>query len=244
MRRYYKKYRMGHTLTELIVTMIMGSMLTLTVGVMLVSGQRAWNKAYNSANHRLKQDAQAISIAFGTMGRRANRLNYVLYDVDNGVFTPVESTTGDEEVLYGDAVEFRYWDVELDSEDSHGLLNVNVIATAYALFYMDDNLLKVDYGSYPPGGVPDGGGARNTNDVTTIVLSEFVDTETGGRVLTAEELEQQKQQDQEPVGVFSHTTSGGTGQGCVRIRLRLTDPESDISIDVREATLLRNVWPR
>ncbi|MFC1737778.1 hypothetical protein ACFL1G_01865 [Planctomycetota bacterium] len=224
---YNKKNCPGVTLIELVIAMLMSSMLVLTVGVLLVSGQRAWQNVYNSAYHEIKQDAQAIRISFGSMGRRSNRLNYTLYEVDGGDFTPVEPEgSSDEEVLYGDAVEFRYWDVELDSEDSHGLLDVSKIATAYALFYLDDTQLKVDYGPYPPGGIPAGGGSRSNNNVTTVVLSEYVDD------------------DDNDDGIFSHTMVSGTGKGCIRINVTLNDTETDESIKVMTAALMRNIWPR
>jgi hypothetical protein len=54
-------------------------------------------------------------------------------------------------VVSGDAVEFRYWDVDLDASDSHDLMDVTKTATAYALFYLDGDRLKVDSDPYPPG---------------------------------------------------------------------------------------------
>jgi hypothetical protein len=130
-----------------------------------------------------------------------------------------------EEVVSGDAVEFRYWDVELDPEDSHDLMDVTKTATAYALFYLDGDELRVDYGPYPPGAVPGGAGTRNTLDITTIVLAEDVTTDPN-------------------IGAFSHTTTNGVGQGCVRINIILTDPEDGSSTRVKTATMMRNIWPR
>jgi hypothetical protein len=125
-------------------------------------------------------------------------------------------------------VEFRYWDVELDKADSHGLLDATKTATAYAFFYLDDGQLKVDYGPYPPGAVPDGGGSKNSSGIITkVLLAENVSTDKDSGV-----------------GAFSHTTVGGTGQGSVRINIVLTDPEDNESIRVATATLMRNIWPR
>jgi len=122
-------------------------------------------------------------------------------------------------------VEFRYWDVELDSEDSHQLMDVTKTATAYALFYLDDDKLKVDYGPYPPGAVPEGGGSKNSSDIMTTTLAENVTTDPN-------------------IGAFSHTTLNGVGRGCVRINITLTDPEDGENIRVMTATMLRNIWPR
>lgn len=224
--RKSRKFDSGITLVELVVTMLIASMLVLVVGVLVVNGQRGWNKIYNSAHKQIKQDSQAVMIRFGSMGRKANRLGYTIYDVAGSAFTPAVPQTSDpKEVVFGDAVEFRYWDVELDSEDTHKLMDVTNTGTAYALFYLDADQLKVDYGSYPPGAVPDGGEDRNTTDVTTTVLAENVSADPN-------------------TGAFSHTTLNGVGMGCVRINITLTDPEDGDSIRVMTATLMRNIWPR
>lgn len=223
------KFRSGFTLVELITTMVISLILVLVVGVLLVSGQRAWQQTYNSAHKQIKQDAQAVMVEFGSMGRKANRihrLGYEIYNINGSIFAPSEPQgTELQEVVSGDAVEFRYWDVELDPEDTYGLMDVTKIATAYALFYLDGDLLKVDYGPYPPGAVPAGGGARNTTGVITTSLAENVSADPN-------------------TGAFSHTTLSGVGRGCVRINVTLTDPEDDDSIKVMTATLMRNIWPR
>ena len=168
-------------------------------------------------------------MAFGNMGRKANRLGYIIYKGDGVNYIPALPETGDpQEVVSGDAVEFRYWDVELDEADSYGLMDVNKTATAYAFFYLDGDQLKVDYGQYPPGAVPEGGGSKNTSGVIT-------------EVLLAEHVSVDQNSD---VGAFSHTTIGGTGQGSVRINIVLTDPADNETIRVTTATLMRNVWPR
>ena len=223
-----RKIRSGVNIMELVITMAISAILVLVVGVLLVSGQRAWHKTYSSAHKQIKQDAYDIMVRFSSMARQANRLNYVIYDITGGTFTPAGPVTADaEEVVSGDAVEFRYWDVELDQDDTHELMDVTKMATAYALFYIAGDELKVDYGPYPPGAVPEGGGARNTAGVTTTVLAENV---SAGQV--------------DGAGAFSHTTLNGVGQGCVRINLILTDPEDEDSIEVKTAAMMRNIWPR
>jgi len=220
------RFRSGVTLIELVVTTVITSTLVLVVGVLLVGGNRAWQQIYNSTHKKIKQDAQAVTITFGSTGRKSNRLGYIIYDVTGGIFTPAEpETSNPEEVISGDAVEFRYWDVEFDKTDSHKLMDVTKTATAYALFYVDGDQLKVDRGLYPPGAVPDGGGSRNTSDITTTILADNVSTDGD-------------------IGAFSHTTLNGVGQGCVRINIVLTDPEDGESIKVMTATLMRNIWPR
>ena len=222
----YRKTRVGVTIIELVITMAISTMLISVVGILLVSGQRAWNRTYNSAHKQIKEDAQDVMITFSSIGRKSNRIDYTIYDITGSTFTPaVQQTSDPEEVISGDAVEFRYWDVELDSEDSHQLMDVTKTATAYALFYLDDDKLKVDYGPYPPGAVPEGGGSKNSSDIMTTTLAENVSTDPN-------------------IGAFSHTTLNGVGQGCVRINITLTDPEDGDSIRVMTATMLRNIWPR
>lgn len=238
MPRAAKKLRSAVTLVELIVAMSISSLVMLNVGILLVSGQRAWQKTYNSAHHQIKEDAYVLRAAFGSVGRKANRIDYELYEMYDGEFSPVEPEES-EEILYGDAVEFRYWDVGLDSEDSHELMDPAKTATAYALFYLDGDELKVDYGPYPPGGVPEGGGARNTNEVETVILARNV---AGEAVSYSEDGDDDD--DEEERGIFSHTVSGGVGQGCVRINVLLEDPESDVSTTVMTSALMRNIWPR
>jgi heptaprenylglyceryl phosphate synthase len=132
--------------------MAISLMLFSAVGLLLISGNRAWQQTYNSANEKIKQDADAVTIAFGSMGRKANRLGYTIYNINGNTFIPaVPNPSNPQQVVSGNAVEFRYWDVEFDQTDSHHVMDVTKIATAYALFYLKDGQLKVDYGPYPPG---------------------------------------------------------------------------------------------
>jgi hypothetical protein len=215
------------TIIELITAMVINAVVAMAVGVLLIGGHRTWQKTYESANKDIRQDALAAQVAFETIGRKANRLSYRIYEINGSSFIPVEPETKGEEVVSGDAVEFRYWDVALDRADSHNLMDVNKTATAYALFYIEDNELKLDYGPYPPGGIAEGGGYRNVTGVNTIVLADNVDTE-----------------EVSSVGAFSHTMIGGAGQGSVRMNVILRDPEDDESVKVMTATLMRNIWPR
>ena len=226
-RKY--KFRFGLTMSELLIAMLMNVFVILAVGTLLLGGDRAWRNTFHSQNKQLKQDALATTVAFGSMGRRSNRLGYTIYEVNGGTFTPaVPVTSNPEEVVSGDAVEFRYWDVGLDSTDSSDLMDPTKTATAYALFYLEGDALKVDYGPYPPGAVPEGGGSKNTSGVVTeVLLAENVSTDPNSTV-----------------DAFSHTTINGLGQGSVRMNVILTDPEDDEEISVMTATLMRNVWPR
>jgi hypothetical protein len=218
----------GVTLVEISLAMVLNSMIVLAVGVLLIGGNRGWHSIYDSANKKTKLDAMVTTLTFGSVGRKANRLSYKIYKSSGTAFLPALPQTSDpQEVVSGDAVEFRYWDVALDETDSYNLMDTSKKATAYALFYIDKDKLKVDYGPYPPGGVPDNGGPRNTAGVTTDVLAENVSIDEDSEV-----------------SAFSHTVVNGVGQGCVRINLNLTDPETNETVKVVTSTLMRNMWPR
>lgn len=220
-------FRTGLTLIELVIAMAMNIIVILAVGTLLVGGNRAWLKTFDSANREIKRDALATTVAFGNIGRKANRLGYTIYKMTAEGLTPATPVTSEpQEVVSGNAVEFKYWDVPLDKTDSEELMDVTKLATAYALFYIDGQKLKVDYGPHPPGAAPDGGGSRNATGVTTKVLTENVSLEKSN------------------ANAFSHTTLNGIGQGCVRINITLADPENDESINVMTAVLMRNIWPR
>jgi len=218
-----RKFRSGLSLVELIITILVSSILVLAVGALLVGGQRSWLNTYNQANSNIRMDSQALMTAWGSVGRKSNRLGYTVYQESDGSYieSVPESSSG-EELVYGDAVEFRYWSA---SSPSASLLSVTNLGTDYAFFYLDEDEIKVDYGTCPPGAIPGGTGARNTTDITTTVLAQNVVPD--------------------PNGAFNHTMAGGVGQGCVRINIRLVaDDDSGDEIRVMTATLTRNIWPR
>ena len=226
MRRGTLKGRFGFTIVELSISTIASTIMVIVIGVLFFSGNRAWQKTYAAANSCPKQDAMGVSLAFGSIGRRANRLDYMLYTVSGSALKPALPETSDpEEVVWADAVEFRYWDVPLDDSDSYNLVDATKTATAYALFYLEDGRLKVDYGPYPPGAAAPGGGSRNTIGVRTQILAENASPANEG-------------------GAFSHTTVNSIGQGCVKIDIILTNPTTHEAINVSTATLMRNIWPR
>ncbi len=226
-KRNYR-FNSGVTMIEIALAMTLNSIVALAVGVLLIGGNRGWQKIYDSANKEIKQDALVTTLTFGSIGRKANRLSYTIYKVNQSTFLPALPETSDpEEIVSGDAVEFRYWDVALDETDSSNLMDSSKKATAYALFYIENNQLKIDYGPYPPGAVPGDGGIRNTTGVITEVLADNVSIEEDSEV-----------------GSFSHTTINGVGQGCVRININLTDPETNETVKVMTSTLMRNMWPR
>lgn len=225
--RHMQPSRPGMTLVELLTAMTASLILIAGIGVLLDSGNRAWLRTYESANDQLTRDAQALVSAFGVVGRKSNRGNYVLYQINKGTLSPVSPPANQpDSIVFGSAVEFRYWDVPLNATDSYGLMDSETIATAYALFYLDGDQLKVDYGGYPPGAAPDGGGARNTAGISTTVLAENISVASGNPP-------------------FSHSTVASTGQGSVRLDVTLTDPnDENRTMRVMTSALMRNIWPR
>lgn len=214
------------TLVELVIAGVASFVVIMAVGMLLGGGNHAWLRAYELAHSDESEAAQIIRAAFGGLGRRSNRGSYVLYRVHQRVFTPVRADASEPDaVVFGDAVEFRYWDVLLDASDSHSIMDTDRIATAYALFYLEDQQLKVDYGPYPPGAVSRHGGRRNTTGVTTVVLAENVTADAD-------------------TGAFGHTANAGVGRGCVRLKVTLTDPDTGTTTTVMTAALMRNIWPR
>ncbi len=215
----------GVAMVELIVAGMIAVIVISAVGVLIDGGNRAWLTTYNSVYGQSKDDATTITSAFTHVARKSNRISYVLYDVDGSVFTPVASDPSESEaIVEGDAVEFRYWDVELDSSDSHGIVDTDRIASAYALFYIENGQFKVDYGPYPPGAI-NSSGRRQTAHVNTIVLADHV---SAGPTIAP----------------FSHTTQAGVGLGCVRLNVIVTDPDTGETTRVMTAALMRNIWPR
>ena len=220
--------RRAFTTIELIAAVTASLTLLLTLGVLLAGGHRAWQRTYAGANTSARHEAMETMLAMGSIGRKSNRVDYVLYKISGDTLTPaLPETTQPQETIFGDAVEFRYWDVPLDAGDSHNVMDTQKTATAYALFYLDGDSLKVDYGPYPPGAAPAGGGARNTASVKTRILARNVSADADS-----------------DKGPFSHTTLNGIGQGSVRIDVNLTDPQDQHVVRLVAATLIRNMWPR
>jgi prepilin-type N-terminal cleavage/methylation domain-containing protein len=212
------RYADGFTLIEVIIAMAISLIVVLVVGILLISGQRGWARTYSFANSKSQLNALTTTISFGTYGRKSNRTDYKLYEVNGEHFARVFPENNPEEVLTGQAVEFHYWDTPLDS----AIMNTSITGTAYALFYLEENRLMLDTGPLPPGGVDGGGNRFDGLGVTTIMLANNVT-----------ELE------------FSHTSRdmAGDGKGCVRMKLTMSDPNDNTQTTVTAATLMRNVWP-
>jgi prepilin-type N-terminal cleavage/methylation domain-containing protein len=211
------KHNCGFTLIEIIITMVMTAMIAVTAGMLIQSGYRSWNRSFKNANCESRLGGIAETTALGAIGRKSNRVEYYVYNVSGSTFTHALPVTNPEEVVLGDAVELRYWNGSLQT----GYMDPNKTATSYALFYLDSDQLKVDYGDCPPGAI-NAGGHRNTSNSTVTLASNVTYLR------------------------FSHTTRNltGDGKGCVRMKLTIRDPDTGDLRTYIAASMLRNVWPQ
>lgn len=211
------------TLVELMAACAIAVMVVASAATLLVASQRQWIHTYNDANKGINFDATQIMISFGSVGRKSNKSDYVVYKLVNGSYVKAPAPTGDPfGTIAGDAIEFRYWDKPLSAD----LVDPKKTATAYAFFYLDGTDLKVDEGPYDSttkiGGVDASGRRMTGSNINTRTLAENV-TQL----------------------VFNHVSQDkdGNGNGCVRLEAVLTDPCDRSTVTVKAATLMRNVWP-
>ncbi len=225
MKKTRQQFRKGLTLVELIMGVAASLIVILTVAILIVASHRNWNEAYKYANGDVQVNAIETMINFGVFGRKANKSDYKLYDSGTGSYVTVVPSSNPEEVVFGNAVEFRYWDSELNDT----FMDTDITGNKYALYYIEDDELKVDYGPYPSSVAPDGtkyGGINSSGKkikpASTRILAKNVQSVT-----------------------FSHLTTNleGDGNGCVKMDLALYDSAEDEGLHVKTATLMRNVWP-
>jgi prepilin-type N-terminal cleavage/methylation domain-containing protein len=221
--------RKGFTLIEVIVAMAAGFIVMMTIAMLVQSGYRSWNQTYRTANSDSRLDSIAATTSFGSIGRKSNKNDYYVYvhhAADTTFTAPPLNLLDPDEILTGQAVEFRYWSTDLDD----AMLTPTSVADRYALFYLDYSQpgnvqLKLDTGTStggPTGGAINAAGHRVVSTSTT-TLARHVTSVT-----------------------FTHTkkTPTGGGLGCVRMRLEINDPADNKSKTVIAATYIRNVWPQ
>ena len=215
--------RNGFTLIELMVAMAIGFIVMLPVAMLIQSGYRSWNQTYATANCNSQLDSIAITTSFGTIGRKSNKNDYYVYQVTGSTFTRVTPVANPEEILTGQAVEFRYWSTDLTA----AMLTSTSVADCYALFYLDNGQFKLDLGTSTGG--PTGGAI---NAFKQRVTGSGVNTTTLANHVTSV--------------AFTHTAKdmAGDGKGCVRMNLTINDPADNKSKTVIAATYIRNVWPQ
>ena len=214
----------GFSLIEMMVVVAIVAIPLLAVGILAAGGSKSFQQTYNSIHKPIKEDAMAAMVAFGAVGRKSNRSNYMVYKITNGVFTEAQPPVG-QEIATGQAVEFRYWDQPFDpTNPDPDALEITNTGTHYALFYLDGDELKVDYGTVAGGIGGVQSSARTTATASTVVLCRNVDLSEGD-------------------ALFNHTVISGTGMGSVRMNIKLTDDDNE-SVQIKTSTLLRMNWPR
>jgi prepilin-type N-terminal cleavage/methylation domain-containing protein len=212
----------GFTLIEIIVAMAAGFIVMLTVAMLIQSGYQSWKQTYATTNCESQLDSIATTTSFGTIGRKSNKNDYYVYRVAGTTFTaPPVNLLDPDEILTGQAVEFRYWSTDLEDD----MLTPTSVADQYALFYLDNGQLKLDLGTStggPTGGAINAAGLRVAS-VNTVTLAKHVTSI-----------------------IFSHTkqTPDGRGLGCVRMKLIINDPADNKSNTIVAATYIRNIWPQ
>jgi prepilin-type N-terminal cleavage/methylation domain-containing protein len=214
----YRQSKTGFTLIEMIMAMSAALIVMMAVAILTFSGQRSWTNTYNKSNSELQVGTIGATTALGSFGRKSNKTDYRLYKLVNNTYQRAVPQTNPEEVVVGDAVEFHYWDGDLNAD----MMNTSITATNYVLFYIDNGDFKTDYGPYPPGAVDAAGHRLTGNNVTTVTLIHNVTSVQ-----------------------FSHTTStmAGDGKGCIRMQLTANDPVTGFPKVILAATLMRNTWP-
>lgn len=221
------RIRSGVTLVELMMAATISTLLVLGVGILLVGGQRFWQRTYSDSQKQIRQDVQAIMIKFGSMGRKSNCISsggwqgYKIY-ANHGDTVPATTIPGTL-IATGNAAEFGYWNCNWDDAgfNPSTIVDKNKACTDYVEFYLTGSTFKAEYGVY------DYSQSGQKVPARTEILAQNASAGTAG------------------MGIFSHTTDiSGNGKGCVRISLKLTDPVDGKVITIKTATLLRVVWPR
>ncbi len=218
-------HKQGFSLIELMVVVATIAIPILAVGILAAGGSKSFQQTYDSIHKPIKEDALAILTTFGTIGRKSNRSNYKVYRISNGVYTEAQPLPN-QETTYGQAVEFRYWDDPFDPANPGAeTLEVSNTGTHYVLFYLDGEALKADFGTVSGNTAAILNGSRTTANLdTTQVLTQQVDLTEG-------------------TDLFTHDVIGGSGAGCVRLKMTLTDGE-DESVEIKTSVQLRMNWPR
>jgi len=214
--------RNGFTIIELMTALTLGCIVMIPVAMLVQSGQKSWNKSYNTANSPSQLDSVSAITSFCSFGRKSNKKDYYVYSVSGTTYTQVMPVANPEENLTGQAVEFRYWSTDLTA----AMLSATSVADSYALFYLDSGQLKVNFGTStggPHGGAINTSGQRVTGTgVNTVTLASYVTSVA-----------------------FTHTTKdmAGDGYGSVRMKLIINNPADGQSKTFLAATCLRNIWP-
>ena len=130
-------FRKGATFVELLVAAAISVLPLSAVGILFVGGHQNWHKTFDSSNRKIEIQGHAATVFFGNIGRKAYVDNCVLHSI----------TESSNSLVAGKSVEFRYWTQSQRHNPNSSDLRLS--PTEYALFYLDDKKLKIDYGLFP-----------------------------------------------------------------------------------------------
>ena len=68
-----RKTKHGFTIIELVVAMSAALIVVLVVGILLVSGQRSWARAFSYAYAKPQLDAIVSTISFGSLWQKSQQ---------------------------------------------------------------------------------------------------------------------------------------------------------------------------
>jgi prepilin-type N-terminal cleavage/methylation domain-containing protein len=213
------------SLIELLVAIAIVAIPIAAVGILLSGASRGWERIYEDTNSPIRQDAMAVMASLQNFGRQANVINYQVYEIENDVYTVAVPPNGQTAAI-GQAVEFFYWEDKFDpATATNDSLDTDDTGTHYALYYLDGDELKVDFGTVADGvGGVKSGSRVDDHIISTQTLAHDVDLA-------------------ETTRLFSHSVAAGQGNGCINTELTLTNDEH-VTIEIIFATMLRSAWPR
>jgi len=133
--------RKGATFVELLIAAAISVIPLSAVGILFVGGHQNWHKTLESSNREIEIQGQAATAIFGNIGRKAY--------VDNCVFHSI--TDSSDSLVAGKSVMFTYCAPSTSQSQRHrqNSSDLQRSPTEYALFYLDDKKLKIDYGLFP-----------------------------------------------------------------------------------------------
>ncbi|OQA03816.1 MAG: hypothetical protein BWY69_00224 [Planctomycetes bacterium ADurb.Bin401] len=172
--RRYAVRRSGVTLFELMTAMAIVVIPIAAVGIFIIRNDKQWQELMQYINSPKYVDSQVIMEKFNQIGRRS-------YDAQ----------------VNADGSEVKF---NLFLNSDYSLKDPRTIP-GYARFYIDDDALKVDYGSSSP--------------VLTETIAENVSFDSGVKAFEVSEYNK--------------------GYECVRINLKLTNPDDHNSIEIMTA---------
>lgn len=162
------RFAKGVTFIEVMMAASISLIPVFAVAVLLIRGQRDWEKGFERANRQIEIDGQTAAAIFGRVGRKSDHNNCEIQHI----------STSTRNLIVGEVVEFRYWGSRRTGNtgwSGQSIGSSSVQPTEYARFYLDeldenDNQLKIDYGPYPYG-------ARRRSARTVVIADNVTDVQ-------------------------------------------------------------------